>query len=515
MEDRSEPQVQGPASPPVMAADDGSGSFVLSDVSMSFGPTVALDQVGMTIHQGQVHGLVGHNGSGKSTLAKILTGYHRPSAGSLRIGSEVLALDTEHDLDRLGIAAVHQDLCLNHSMTVLENLTVAIEDVQKSIKPIHWNREGKAWATYLRTLGVRCRLTSMVSELSPSDRAGIAIARALRKLDASEHRGLLIIDEATAYFSAIESDRFAEILRNVTGRGHAVLFIGHNLNEVLTVCDVVTVLRNGKVVATVSADETTSDDLVVYMLGRKPESSQGGRSREHEQALSMEPAVVVNDLTCGPAGKISFHVLPGEIVGVTGIVGSGYDLLPYLILGLGAIDGHVRIGGKAVRLSPVNAARYGVSLVPSDRAAHGVWLAGTCQENYVIGRLGRYLRGGLLSGRDIARDSAEMMRSYLVRPPDRQLQLAKLSGGNQQKVMLASRIVPSVTKVLNIIHRQADEGTAVLVMSADHQDLLNVCDRLIVLRVGAGIVLDQAATSLSESEILTACMGQHQAGSIE
>jgi ribose transport system ATP-binding protein len=531
VDDNSDPRAEVIVGPPVASADEGSGNLVLRDLSMTFGPTVALNKVGMRIQSGEVHGLVGHNGSGKSTVAKILTGYHRPDAGSLEIGETVFDLTAGHELDQLGIVAVHQDLCLNHSMTVLENLTVAIKSGSRVVGPIPWRREAKAWSDYLRTLGLRCRLTSKLSDLSPSDRAGIAIARALRKLDASERKGLLIIDEATAYFSAVESDRFAGILRQITARGHAVLFIGHNLNEVLSVCNVVTVLRSGQVVTTVRANETSPDELVAQMLGRKLESFYAGHVEERAQAPSDTPAIAVSDLTCGPAGKVSFDAHAGEIVGITGIVGSGYDLLPYLLLGLGASDGHTRLNGQKVRLNPVNASRYGVSLVPADRAAHGIWAAGTCQENFIAGRLHDYLRGGRLSSREITRDSAAMMRSYLVRPPNHRLQLARLSGGNQQKVLLASRIRPA-TKVLilheptqgvdvgakrellNIIDRLAAEGATILIMSADHEDLLNVCDRMLVLRAGAGIVLDRVASELTESEVLSACMGQDQPGSL-
>jgi ribose transport system ATP-binding protein len=510
--DRNDRPAGEEAGPAATSADESTGNLVLRDLTMTFGPTVALDKVGMTIRPGEVHGLVGHNGSGKSTLAKILTGYHRPDAGTLAIGGSVFDLKTEHEMDQLGIAAVHQDLCLDYSMTILENLTVAIESDRRSYKPILRRREAKAWSDYLQTLGVRYRMTTMVSALSPADRAGIAIARALKKLDASERKGLLIIDEATAYF--------------------AVLFIGHNLNEVLTVCDVVTILRSGQVVATVRARETTPDELVVHMLGQKLESFYADRTEDRAQPPSDAPAIAVSELTCGPAGKVSFHVNAGEIVGVTGIVGSGYDLLPYLLLGLGTSDGEVTLSGQAVRLNPINARRHGVSLVPADRAAHGLWAAGTCEENFVAGRLHRYLRGGLLSSRDIARDSAAMMQSYQVRPPNHRLQVARLSGGNQQKVLLASRIIPATTKVLilheptqgvdvgakrellNIIDRLAAEGTAILIMSTDHEDLLNVCDRMIVLRAGAGLVLDRAAAALTESEVLSACMGQDQPGSL-
>jgi ribose transport system ATP-binding protein len=530
--DDNDPRAEGSVGPPVSPGDESSGKLILRHLSMSFGATVALDQVSMSIQPGQVHGLVGHNGSGKSTLAKILTGYHRPDAGQLEIGGKVFDLRAEHELDQLGIVAVHQDLCLNLSMTVLENLTVAIQRGHRAIRPIPWRREAKAWSDYLQTLGVQSRLASKVSDLSPADRAGVAIARALRKLDASERKGLLIIDEATAYFSAVESARFAGILRQITARGHAVMFIGHNVNEVLSVCDVVTVLRSGQVAGTVRAKETTPDQLVVQMLGRKLESFYAGRAEDRAQPACDSPAIAVTGLTCGPAGPISFDAQAGEIVGITGIVGSGYDVLPYLLLGLGAVDGRIRLNGRAVRLNPVNAGRYGVSLVPADRAAHGVWAAGTCQENFIAGRLHQYLRGGRLSSQEITRDSAAMMSSYLVRPPNHRLQLARLSGGNQQKVLLASRIRPGATKILilheptqgvdvgakrellTIIDRLAAAGTTVLMMSADHEDLLNVCDRMLILRAGAGIVLDRAAHELTESAVLTACMGQDQSGSL-
>jgi ribose transport system ATP-binding protein len=528
----SDPLAEEITGPPVRPADENSEDLVLRDLSMSFGATVALDQVSMRLQPGEVHGLVGHNGSGKSTLAKVLTGYHRPESGSLEIGGQVFDLRAEHELDQLGIVAVHQELCLDLSMTVLENLTVAIQRGHRAVRPIPWRREARAWSDYLRTLGLQCPLTSKVSDLSPADRASIAIARALRKLDASARKGLLIIDESTAYFSAVESDRFAGTLRQITARGHAVMFIGHNLNEIISVCDVVTVLRNGQVVGTVRADKTTPDELVVQMLGRKLESFYTGRAEEPARPASGTPAIAVSDLTCGPAGRISFDAHAGEIVGITGIVGSGYDVLPYLLLGLGAIDGHTQLNGQTVHLNPVNAGRYGVSLVPADRAAHGVWAAGTCQENFIAGRLHEYLRGGRLSSREITRDSAAMMRSYLVRPPNHRLQLARLSGGNQQKVLLASRIRPGATKVLilheptqgvdvgakrellTIIDRLAAEGATILVMSADHEDLLNVCDRMLVLRAGAGIVLDRAASELTESEVLTACMGHDESGSL-
>jgi len=488
---------------------------------MEFGATVALDRFNLDVFHGEIHGLIGHNGSGKSTLAKVLSGFNHPRSGQIEINGVPVALPVSPGVGDHGIAVVHQDLCLSPEMSVIENL-VLTRSAERFFMPTNGRHERRRWLRYLGMLDVTVDLETLIADVAPADRAGVAIARSLRTLEESDMKGLLIVDESTAYFSSVESRQFARILKRVAAQGHGVLFIGHNLEEVIEVCDRITVLRSGKVVDTVASSSSTPDGLVSLMLGRRLESFYPDRAA---RPLASSPKVLeLDSLAVAGRAAVSIFVRSGEIVGVTGRVASGYEEIPYAVVGAIRHDGSVWVEGRPARLNPHSARRRGIALVPSDRAKHGMWMSGTAMENYAAGRAQQFVRGGRMRRSLQLSETQQAMRSYLVRPPHPEKLVSQFSGGNQQKVLLASRYIAPETRVLilheptqgvdagakrellDLISQAASEGVGVLIFSAEHEDLINACHRVVVVSPVAGVVLDRDSDQLNENDILSACV---------
>jgi ribose transport system ATP-binding protein len=480
-----------------------------------FGSTKALDDVSLEVAPGEIRGFVGQNGSGKSTLMRLLTGFYEPDGGRFLI-------DGSAD-SREGLAAIHQDLCLEQKMSIAENLGVAVNYGTDRWRPIRWRSENARARQELARLGIDCDPRSLIAEISPADRAAVAIARALRQLDEVGRRKLLIIDEATAYFSAREIGVIRDIVRKLAAEGCAVLYVTHNLREILSVCDSVSVLRNGRHTGTFSTGEIDESTLIGHMLGRSLESFYPDSISRPE--ADVAPRFVVKKLAGGRISDFSISIAPGELVGVTGLVGSGFEQIPYLLVGAQrSSGGEIAIDGRDARLTPVTAVEQGVSLVPADRARHGLWMNGNVTENYTITRLGQFTRAGFLDRRSRQRAARSAMADYEVQPQRPGLELRGFSGGNQQKVLLASRIHRGHTKVLllheptqgvdsgakrgilELIQATAREGTAVIVFSSDYEELANTCTRLLILSTEGRVASELVTAGLTEDDVVAACV---------
>lgn len=506
----------------------------LENVSKRFGGVAAVDGVSLSVNSGEILGLIGQNGSGKSTLVKILGGYHAPEPGAHGwIWGRPLEWPIRSPRHH-GIAIIHQDLGLVDNMSVLENLGVASAfgtrvtdpgglliriNPASAILRINWTRERTRAHELLNRHGVDVDPDQLAGTLSPAERAMVAILRALRQLSEHTQSHLFILDEPTAYLTHAEVNQVIGLMRSVARSGASVVFISHRLKEVLNVCDRVSVLRDGRVVASVPSGQASESSLIRYMLGR----DIGDFYPPKHKALRGPALVSIRNLAGRLVNGLSFDIHASEILGVTGLAGMGQEELPYLILGTDRVRaGTVTLHSKGdVRLTPRRALQNGVALVPGNRHRDGVWLGGTALENLSLPLIWNYFRYGRLARRSERRDSSGLMSRFSVRPPQPARRTSTFSGGNQQKIVLAKwlQAKPSVLmlheptqgvdaaakkEILEIVQAVAQRGAAVIIFSSDYEQLAHVCQRVIVLNEGR-LSAELSGDEVTESRILECC----------
>lgn len=476
---------------------------------------------------GEVHGLLGQNGSGKSTFIKLISGNHEPDDGdgdapSLEVRGEPVPLPlTPHDAGTLNLAFVHQDLPTARDATVLENLRLGRFDTTHGWR-IRWRDERERARTSLRDFGIGADPDQLVSELPDVERALIVILRALQGLD-PDRRGLLVLDEPTAYLPRNGVERVFEAIRHVAAHGHAVMLVTHRLEEVFAITDRVTVLRDGRVVERTPTAETDERSLVKAILGFEMDQLYPDRDTEvRETVLSGR------ELAGERLRPFSFDLHRGEILGLTGLIGAGHEEVPYLLFG--ARRGN---GGTVVldtrqmlqrELSPATAIAAGVALLPADRRAASGVADATVAENVSLPAVGTFFTRGFLRARAERGRVQELLERFEVKPADPGRLLGTLSGGNQQKALLAKwfQLNPRVLilheptqgvdvgarrAIFKLIHDAASAGTAVILVSTEYEDLANLCRRVVVFRNGVAASTLQG-TELTKERIVEQCVLQ-------
>lgn len=466
-------------------------------ISKTFGTVRVLDAVRVTVRSGEVHGLVGENGSGKSTLVKILTGYHAPDpGGTLTVDGRPLHLPVRWaDARTAGISVVHQDLGLLDQLTVAENICVGGYRRSRWLRRIDWRHARGVAADLLGRVRVEADPGDLAGSLPPGARAGVAIARALR--DHVPGSGLIILDEATRLLVGADLRRFHRMLRDLASGGTSVLMVSHNLEEILAVTDRVTVLRDGQVSGDALVTATlTETELARRMLGTAVSALTPRQPSRRRQA------VAVTGLDGDGVAGLSLALGEGEVVGVTGLPGSGFESLPYLLAGTRpARAGTIVIDGSLLHLRTCDTRscmRAGIVLVPERRDRDGLAYELTVADNIALPALARGRRYYVSKRwqRQQGQQAIEAMGIGASSP----LQLVKqLSGGNQQKVLLAKWLsvkprllvlheptqavdVAARADLLRTVHRAADAGTAVLLVSTEPADLVALCDRILLFR---------------------------------
>jgi ribose transport system ATP-binding protein len=470
-------------------------------MSKTFAGLRVLGDVALEVLPGEIHGLVGQNGSGKSTLIKILAGYHDPDDGSeLFVRGERVRLPlSPTDPQRLGISFVHQDLGLAETATVLENLRVG-RYATSAGRRISWGREASVTREALRRIGSTLDPDATVSTIRDVDRALLAIARALEEVHGRGGGGMLVLDEPTAYLPRDATERLFEAIRAVAAAGVGVLFVTHRLDEIQAITDRVSVLRDGALVGTLPTASVTHEQLVEHILGFSLDRLYPEPHESHGACV-----MTVEGLNGEIVEDFSVELGRGEILGVTGLVGMGHEELPYLLFGAErARAGTLELDGECHdmrRLTPRRAIAAGLVLAPANRRRDGGVGDATVRENVTLPSLRSYFRRGRLRARMEARRVGEMIRDFHVVPPDPEAPLATLSGGNQQKALLAKWFhrdptvfviheptqgvdIGAKRQIFQLIREAADAGTSFVLASSEYEDLANLCDRVLVLRDG-------------------------------
>jgi ribose transport system ATP-binding protein len=497
------------------------------DLTKAFGGALALDHVDLTVLPGEVHGLLGENGSGKSTLIKILAGYHDPDAGALAVNGQAVNLPLRSgEYRRLGFEFVHQDLGLVNSLSVVENLFMSeIADPRNAVF-FSWGKAAQEAGRIFRRYSLAIDPKARVEDIRPVERAMVAIVRALEGLSAvdPELRGrtLLVLDEPTVFLPRHEILTLFDFIRNIANTGSSVLFVSHDLDEVLQITDRITVLRDGRVAGTVLTADTTPRQLVRLIIGRDlADAMEGDRGSLEERRVVLR----VRNLTTQRLSDVSFDLHEGEVLGMTGLVGSGFEDVPYALYGaIPATDGTMVLEDeefRVVQMTPHRALANGIALVPADRPRQGSVASLSASDNINMPVLGRYFRRLHLRRRELHHNARGLMTAFDVRPARPGFEYGSFSGGNQQKAMMAKwhQISPRVmllhepTQGVDVGARQqifsliigASETTATLCASSDYEQLAAICDRVGVIADGriAGFL---RGAELTKEQIADFCL---------
>lgn len=471
----------------------------LKNIKKAFGDCVANENVSLTVRKGTIHAIVGENGAGKSTAMKVVYGFYNPDEGEILLDGKPVAIRNPHDAIALNIGMVHQHFMLVDTMTVAENIILGSEtgtsanlDLEKA------NADITALSNELK-LGVNPK--ALIEDLSVGQQQRVELLKALYR-----HAELLILDEPTAVLSPQEVEEFFAILRRMKEQGKTIVIITHKLDEVLAISDEVTVMRDGKTVGHVMTSETDAAHLARLIVGRDVLLRV-----EKDDANPRDTILEVRDLqVSGKHGKavdgVSFSVKGGEIVGIAGIEGNGQTELMEALSGLSPVDaGAVSFMGRNVTgLSPRQIKELGIAHIPEDRHKRGLLLNSDLSENSILGvhyRSPAVGAGGLLNASGIQKRVREIIANFDVRPGDPNQPAKSLSGGNQQKLIIGREfelnpkllLVSQPTRGVDIgaiefIHRKLielrDSGSAVLLVSAELEEVTALSDRLLVIREG-------------------------------
>jgi ribose transport system ATP-binding protein len=498
-------------------------ALTITGLSKRFGGALALDNVSLTVERGEVHGLLGSNGSGKSTLIKVLAGFHAPEpGGQVRLYGHAAPLPLPGPQGRaLGLAFVHQHLGLIGSLSVAENLMLPRLSAEQNWR-LNWAREyAQAEAVFAR-YGLTLDPRAEVARLSPVEQALLAIVRAVEDLkSASKEPGVLVLDEPTPFLPHAGVEQLFRLVRTCVAGGASVIFVSHDVDEVREITDRATILRDGKVIDTVVTRETGHDAFVERIIGRSM-AAYGGGSKARPTAA---PLIRVQDLSGAGIGPVSLEMAPGEILGLTGLIGSGYDTVPALLYGARkATKGLLRIGGRNIALrsiEPPAALARGIVYLPADRlGAAGVGSLPVA-DNVGLPVLKRLKRGLGLFTRDIETHASVLGAKAGVKPNIPGLPLAALSGGNAQKALLAKwlQVEPQLMlldeptqgvdvgarqDIWDALDRAAAGGACVLIGSTDYEQLAKLCHRVLVFSRGV-IVAELTGVALTKEAIAEAC----------
>jgi ribose transport system ATP-binding protein len=494
----------------------------LAGVVKSFPGVRALDGVDFEVVPGEVHCLLGQNGAGKSTLIKVLSGVHRPDAGTLFLDGRPVSFASPQAAMKAGVATIYQELDLVDDLTVAENVFLGHEP--RSLGFVHNGLSRRRTRAIMTRLGhPEIPAGRAVGKLPAAAKQIVSMGRAL-----SRQARLIVMDEPSAVLAHDEVANLFRVIRELTGQGIAVVYISHRLEEIREIGDRVTVLRDGRTsAANLPARTTSTRELVSQMTGRSIEYVFPPRPTAEP---SPEPLLEVDGLTRhGEFAGVSLTVHSGEIVGIAGLVGSGRSELLETIYGARrAHAGRVALAGRQLPAGSVSAAvRAGIGMAPEERKSQALLLGEPVYRNVTLARLGRFSRGGFTDDARERREAARVTRELHLVPPDVRRPARVLSGGNQQKVVLARWLLGELSgsdtglllldeptrgvdvgaraELYGVIRRLADQGVGVLLVSSEVPEVLGLADRVLVMREGR-VIHEAVAGDLAEDTVLDLVM---------
>lgn len=469
--------------------------LLMRKITKRFPGVKALDQVDFEVNKGEVHGLVGENGAGKSTLIKILTGAYQKDEGEIFINGEKVEITNPQQSIKLGIAAIYQELNLIPYLSVAENIFLGRElKVSKVTNFIDWKTTRQRAKELLLELGQDIDVTVPVKNLGIGQQQMVEIAKAI-----STNASIIIMDEPTSSLSMRETEELMKVIRKLKSRGISVIYISHRLEEVFEICDRITVMRDGKKIITLKTSETNKDEIIKHMVGRTLEQQypkiKVSRGRE---ALRVE-----NLTRRGVFEKISFTAYSGEILGIAGLVGAGRTEIARSIFGADPVDeGEIYVFGQKCDIrSPSDAMKAGIALLTEDRKGQGLFLNENIVNNITICSLEKFKGALLLKTGELVEEARKLSKQLNIKTPSLGKKVRELSGGNQQKVVIAKWLccdakififdeptrgidVGAKVEVYNLMNQLVSQGACVIMISSELPEILGMSDRIIVIHEG-------------------------------
>lgn len=487
----------------------------MKNIDKSFGGTHALNGINFQLKKGEVHALLGENGAGKSTLIKTLGGIHRPDSGTILIDGREVSMTDIHEAQAYGIGIIHQEIVLVPYLTVAENIFLGRE-ITNRLGFKDMNEINKRAEEMVATLGLDIDVATPVKNLTIAQQQMVEIVKA-----SSFNVQILVMDEPTSSLSDEEVDKLFETIERLKSKGVSIIYISHRMEELFKITDRVTVIRDGTYVGTVNTKETSHDNLVAMMVGRKLENYY-----TRDFLKQSEEVVRVEGLSKkGVFENISFSVKKGEILGFAGLVGAGRSEIMMSLFAADSYDsGDIYLYGKQVKFKNCREAiDNGIAMVPEDRKLQGLTLVNSVEFNTSLAALKFIMNGVLISSSKKEKLVFEYIKDLNIKTASKDISVSSLSGGNQQKVVLAKWLatkpkllildeptrgvdVGAKSEIYAIINELAKAGLAIIMVSSDLPEIINMCDRVCVIREGimAGEV-DHA--SISQENIMKFATG--------
>ena len=494
------------ASAPILSAER---------ISKSFGSVPVLFSVNFDIHGGEVHAVIGENGAGKSTLMKILSGFYEPTSGVIRLDGEPVVLPPNGQAEDLGIVLIHQELNLAEQMTVEENIFLGRELISNGFLN---KKEMKAQVrSMLHDVGMDISPDARISTLSIAQKQMVEIIKAM-----SRNARILIMDEPTAVLTEAETELFFEQVERLKSRGTAIMFVSHKLQEVKKIADRITILRDGQWITTKMGEHFTLDTMAQMMVGRELSDLFPPMA---EADVDADRVLEVKNLSSGSVRNASFFLRKGEVLGFSGLVGSGRTEVFEAICGLKPMtSGSIRLFGEEVHFATAAQARdAGIAYLTKDRKSKGLLLGKKMEPNLTLFALPKFVRNLLLDRKSESAALRRGVRRFDIRARDMDIKVEDMSGGNQQKLLLAKImecdpkivIVDEPTRGIDVGTKQqiyhfiaalAAEGMSVVVISSEMPEIIGVCHRVIVMREGR-IAGELTGSDINEHEIVRFAAG--------
>ncbi|QGH36658.1 ATP-binding cassette domain-containing protein [Gracilibacillus salitolerans] len=486
----------------------------MQNINKSFPGVKALSDVQLDLHRGEVLALIGENGAGKSTLMKILTGIYQKDEGSIIYDGKEIAPSNTKEAQELGINIIHQELNLMPDLTVAENIFIGREPRDKLNFFLKNKELNQKTAELFQKLNISLNPRTKISELTVAKQQMVEIAKAL-----SFNAKILIMDEPTAALTDKEINTLFDIITWLKNEGVAIIYISHRMEELKRISDRITVMRDGEYIATLPTETTEIRQVVSLMVGREVKIEQ----KVSDPDVFTDTVLEVNNLHNNYIKNVSFHLKKGEILGFAGLVGAGRTEVARAIFGADPFSGEIKINGKAVTIKqPVDAAKHGIGYLSEDRKRFGLMLEMTVKENIVISSLANYSTAAFVKPTNMKTDAEDYSSKLKVKTPSVNQQVKLLSGGNQQKIVIAKWLlkdcdilifdeptrgidVGAKQEIYDLLEMLADQGKSIIMISSELTEVLRLSDRIIVMNEGriTGELLNRDANQEKIMELAT------------